>query len=666
MKEPRPQARTAAHFQSMFSDWRKDWRAVLGGKTLVSDSVSAVTVAAVALPLNIALAVASGLPPSAGLLAGAIGGGIAALMGGSSLQVTGPAAALNIMVLHITKDFGPVGVAAACLMIGIVQLLLSSLASGRMIRIVPEAVLAGFTTGVGIKLLDNQIPELLGFDYSVFEIAGMMHRPAWLQEVSWLAVVCGLFVAFLVIACKQFKRFPAALFGIAVVTAISIQLNWDIARVGTLPSNIPWPKIPLVPDDQWLGLFLLAMPLALLASIESLLSAQAVDRISPNTRPHNGDLELYGQGLANIGSGLVGGMPVSGVIVRSTVNAHSGGKTRLAAFLHAAILLASMLYLNETIAVMPLSALAGLLCVVGMRLIEVKTLFHLIGQHRVEALAFLLTAAGTVSGHLMLGLGSGIALHFIASWFTGKNQPSLVTRQSHPKGSIRAVVKAAVANKRRPAHYQPAAGGPVWFSQIQEKAQLAATAFVHHKASVIGRVVLGENAHIAAESSVRADEGSPFYIGANSNIQDGVVIHALKEKWVNIAGEDWAVYIGEEVSVAHQALIHGPCFIGDRTFVGFQAVVHDSVIGSGCYIGIGAVVVGVEIPDGRYVPHGLVVDSMDKVESLGPATAAHSHFNEDVVDVNRGLVAAYRRQGKFSNKAIPSVAASWRAAADRF
>jgi SulP family sulfate permease len=181
-------------------------------------------------------------------------------------------------------------------------------------------------------------------------------------------------------------------------------------------------------------------------------------------------------------------------------------------------------------------------------------------------------------------------------------------------------------------------------------------------------VVLGEHAHIAAESSVRADEGSPFYIGSNSNIQDGVVIHALKEKWVNVAGEDWAVFIGEEVSVAHQALIHGPCYIGDHSFVGFQAVVHDSVVGSHCYIGIGAVVVGVEIAAGRYVPHGTVVDSQAKADQLPPVTDAHRHFNEDVVDVNKGLVSAYRRhrqeQSEVKRKAALYV--GQRPFADRF
>ncbi|HYX36039.1 MAG TPA: SulP family inorganic anion transporter [Oligoflexus sp.] len=654
-------------FQSLWLFWKQSWLDVLRSPSLPQDGLSAVTVAAVALPLNIALAVACGLPPSAGLLAGAIGGAIAAIFGGAPLQVTGPAAALNIMVLSITKDFGAAGVAAACLIIGFVQIVLCSLAAGRFIRFVPEAVLAGFTTGVGLKLLDNQIPEFLGFNYTVFELATMLKRPSWLHEVSWLAVVCGLFVALLVTTFKPYKRFPAALVGIAIVTAVSVQLNWHLDRVGTIPALLPLPMIPSISDQQWLNLCLATLPLALLAAIESLLSAQAVDRMAQAKKPHHPDLELLGQGMANIGSGLMGGMPVSGVVVRSSVNVQCGARTRLSALLHAAILLCSILFLNETMATIPLSALAGLLCVIGMRLIEFHTLHHLWREHRVQALAFLLTAAGTVSGHLMLGLALGILVAWLGHWQSKKAHKDVQVRPVHPQG-IRAVIKGPEKNQRRPGHYHLPAPSHHWLSQIRERAQLAASAFIHQKASVIGRVVLGEHVHIAAESSVRADEGSPFFIGSNSNIQDGVVIHALKEKWVHVAGEDWAVFIGEDVSVAHQALIHGPCYIGDHSFIGFQAVVHDSVVGSHCYVGIGAVVVGVEVEAGRYVPHGAVVDSQAKADQLPPVTDAHRHFNEDVVDVNKGLVSAYRRhheqQGKI--KRTPVAFAGTRAVADRF
>ncbi|APJ04646.1 SulP family inorganic anion transporter [Silvanigrella aquatica] len=639
------------NFKENFLELKENWLEVLKGKSILQDTLSAITVASVALPLNIALAVACGLPASSGLIAGAIGGGLAAIFGGSSLQVTGPAAALNVMVLAITKDYGAIGVCFACIIIGIIQLVLSYLSAGRFIKYVPEAVLAGFTTGVGIKLLDSQIPELFGFDYTVMQLLNMMSHPIWLTEVSWIAVVCGLFVALFVTSCRQFKQFPASFVGIVIITALAIHLNWNVERVGVISAILPSPSFPLINSEKFMSLIIATIPLAFLASIETLLSAQAVDRISNSKKEHNSNLELFGQGLGNFGSGLVGGMPVSGVIVRSTVNVQSGAKTRLSSLLHSVLIIASIIYFSEIMSSIPLAALAGLLCVVGIRLIEVKVFFHLIKTSKLESFAFLSAAIGTVVGYLLSGIFIGCFLFFLEKWL---NKPlELNKKKESLRINRRAIINSSIRENlsKKPTHFELDSEKISWLSQIRDKASIAASSFVHQKASIIGKVILGEHVHIAAESSIRADEGTPFYIGSNSNIQDGVVIHALKEKWISVSGEDWAVYIGENVSVAHQALVHGPCYIGNNSFIGFQAIVHDSVVGSHCYIGIGAIVVSVEIPDGRYVPHGMVVDSIDKVDLLPLVTDSHKHFNEDVVDVNKGLVVAYK---KFSGQSLNS------------
>lgn len=609
------------------------------------DLLAGITVAAVALPLNLALAIACGLPPAAGLVAGAVGGAVAALLGGSALQVTGPAAALGTMVLAITREFGVAGVAAAALLVGLVQLGLTMARAGKWIKIVPESVLAGFTTGVGLKLVDNQLPELLGFDYKVSELAQMLHRPAWLHEVSWIAVLSGLGVAFLVVSTKQYKRFPAALVGVTAVTALSAYVGWDVQRVGQVPNSLPLPALPLLSDDKWIELLWAALPLGLIAAVESLLSAKAVDRMATGIRPHHPDLELFGQGMANLAAGLFGGMPVSGVIVRSGVNAQSGGRTRLAALVHAGGLLAAIFLVSEQIALVPLPALAGLLLVVAFRLIEVKVLVHLWHESKLEVLAFMVAAAGTLTGKLMWGLGLGVALQLVAKALGDRKEAAMPKREPR-QAHVRAVVDRDHKAARMPAIAHAAPDHGNWLQQIRERASVAASAFVHNQATVIGRVVLGDHVHIAAGSSVRADEGTPFHIGANSNIQDGVVIHALKERKVQVGGQEWAVYVGENVSMAHDALVHGPCFIGDNTFVGFKAVVHDAIVGAHCFIGIGAVVVGVEVPDGRFVPHGHIVDSADKVAALPLVSEAQMEFNEDVVDVNRGLAVAYQVAGR--------------------
>jgi len=634
------------------------WLEVLKAPSLPQEIVAGLTVAAVALPLNIALAVACGLPPSAGLVAGAIGGAVAAVFGGSASQISGPATALSLTVFTLNQEFGMSGVAAACLCIGVIQLALCAVASRNLLKYIPESILTGFASGVGLKLLDNQIPELLGFDYTTSELAQMMHRPAWLHEVSWLAVMSGLFVAFLVNASNKFKRFPAALVAIALITAVANRLGWNVERVGLVPINLHLPTWPTVADDRWLRIITVSVPLAILAAVETLISAKLVKNWTSDSKNIDSNLEIFGQGVANLASGFVGGMPVSGVTIQSRVAVQSGARTRLSALFHSAALLFAFLYLNETISSIPLSALAGLLCMIGVQLIDTSTFFKLIRTQRVEALCFLLTIIGTLKGHLMVGLTAGIALHLVSM----KVRRLIHSPASHeiaekakkkPTSGTRAktldATKAA-NNRRRINHFSDENPNIDWLKQIRMRAQSAASAFVHQNASVIGKVVLGDHVHIAAESSVRADEGSPFYIGSNSNVQDGVVLHALKDKWIDVDGEKWAIYVGQNVSIAHQALVHGPCYVGDNSFVGFQAVVHNSVVGSKCYIGIGAIVVGVNVPSGKYVPHGSIIDTQEAADQLPDVSHEHMHFNEEVVNVNRGLAAAYSREKSVSSK----------------
>lgn len=220
-------------------------------------------------------------------------------------------------------------------------------------------MLAGFTTGVGIKLLDNQFPEFLGFPdvldasgnstgkpiYQLADVALMMHQPKWLHHVSMYSLVCGLFVAFLVVTLAKWKRIPAAVIGIALITFVSSYLHWNIERVGDIPKELPPFNIPHIADEAWFDLLAKVAPLAVLAAVESLLSARALDRMTPELKAHNPSLELFGQGLANVAVGFFSGMPVTGVIARSGVNVQSGGRTRLASLFHAVLLLLSVLYL---------------------------------------------------------------------------------------------------------------------------------------------------------------------------------------------------------------------------------------------------------------------------------------------------------------------------------
>jgi len=629
--------------QEIRATLRARWSEIATNGLSLQDLLAGLTVATVAIPLNVALAIAAGLPPSDGLIAGAIGGFFAAALGGSNYQVSGPAAALNVMVFGIVAEFGLGGAAAAALVCGVVSIAIGMLGWGRFANLLPKIVLAGFTTGVGLKLMDQQVPLLLGSDMALWHMLSDFWAMEWLREVEWLSVVCGLLVIWITVGLAHLKSFPSALLGIIIAAFIAYELDWTVARVGDVDlSDLAFGLPTLAEGKSWFALIAIALPLALLSAAESLISAKAVDDMSGGKSGYNANTELFGQGVGNLASGLFGGMSVTGVIVRSSVNLQAGGRTRNAAMAHGVILAVVAYFFGHSLGVIPVAALAGLLVVIAWRLIKIKLFAEAIRDHKLHALAFLAAAVGTLLGYLISGLAIGCVLMYLdyrlakRAKATRADAPIL-----RPTPTIRAVVSSSgkVQAEADPSLREQA----VWSRHVRTKPKIHPTAYVHPTASVIGWVELGREVNVAADTSVRADEGAPFYIGDRSNVQDGVVIHALKDKWVLVEGRRWAVHIGSDVSLAHQALVHGPSMIGNRSFIGFKAIVHDSIIGEGCFIGLGAVVVGVEIPPGKRVPNGWIVDSADKVAELPDVEDAHAHFNEDVVQVNRGLVVAYSR-----------------------
>lgn len=619
---------------------RERWSEIAAQGLSYHDVLAGLTVATVAIPLNVALAISAGLPPSAGLLAGAVGAFFAAAFGGSNFQVSGPAAALNVMVFGVVAKFGVGGAAAAALVCGVVGIALGLSGLGKYSNLMPKLVLAGFTTGVGLKLLDQQIPILLGSDLALWQMLSDFWAMEWLREVEWFSVVCGLLVAWITVGLAHLKSFPSALLGIVLATLIAYELDWSVARVGEVDLRDLALSLPSIAEGtSWFALIAVALPLALLSSVESLISAKAVDASSNGKSGYSANTELFGQGVGSLASAFVGAMPLAGVIVRSSVNQQSGARTRLAAMCHAVFLGIVAYFFGGLLGVIPVAALAGLLVVIATRLMKLGYFFSALRENKLHALAFLAAAIGTLLGYLISGLALGCGLVYLAHKLAHrpvKNAPVL-----RPSPTIRAVISQAGerAQEQTPSIEEQAK----WSRHVRTRPKIHPTAYVHPTASVIGWVELGREVNIAADTSVRADEGAPFYVGDRSNVQDGVVIHALKDKWVMVDGRRWAVWIGSDVSLAHQALVHGPSMIGARSFIGFKAIVHDSIVGEGCFIGLGAVVVGVEIPAGKRVPNGWIVDSPEKVRELPDVEHAHAHFNDDVVQVNRGLVVAYSR-----------------------
>jgi SulP family sulfate permease len=371
---------------------------------------------------------------------------------------------------------------------------------------------------------------------------------------------------------------------------------------------------------------------------------------------------------------LLNGFPHTGALARTATNIKLGAISPLAGIFKFALKLMIAFYLARYLEMVPMACIAGILMYVAMNMVKKEEVTEVIHMGKAHIALMVWTAGAVIVTDFLKGVLSGLALYVIGTiiakvraaqpvgprtvahapaapseplagpnaWvrFHGQAATSL---HAPLNPAARALVRAEVGRDKghELADLRPGQRGQ-WLRQIRQRAHVARSAFVHPAASVIGRVVLSENVHVAADTSIRADEGAPFFIGANTNVQDGVIIHALKEKFVRVGGELWAVHIGKSCSLAHDSLVHGPCVIGDDTFIGFKSTVHDSVVGAGCFIGHGALVVGVEVPPGRFVPHGAIIDTQEKANALGPASDQHAHFNEDVVEVNRGLAAAYQ------------------------
>ncbi|WP_245827639.1 carbonate dehydratase [Paenisporosarcina indica] len=180
------------------------------------------------------------------------------------------------------------------------------------------------------------------------------------------------------------------------------------------------------------------------------------------------------------------------------------------------------------------------------------------------------------------------------------------------------------------------------FNPVQIFPKIDKTSFISQFSSVIGDVTIRNNVYVAPNVSIRADEGTPFYIGSNTNIQDGVILHGLLNKRISVGGKRYSIFIGNEVTIAHGALVHGPCCIDDKVFVGFNAIVYRAIIGRGSFISYNAVVTnGVRIPPNRFVPPGANIDSQEKADALSPVPEDSNEFAREVQRVNQEFPASY-------------------------
>jgi SulP family sulfate permease len=386
-----------------YAGLRRSWR---------GDLVAGVTVAVVALPLALAFGVASGLGAEAGIVTAIVAGIVAGTFGGSHFQVSGPTGAMTVVLIPVVAKFGASGVLVVAFLAGVLLVIAGGLRLGRYAGILPWPVIEGFTVGIALLIFLQEVPTALGVakpggsNTAAIACRAVGH---WIGgSVAALAVVA-LVVVVMVVVPRLHRSLPASLIAVAAATLAARLADLRIGRIGVIPAGLPSPSLPDIRIARLPELLSAVLAVAALAALESLLSAKVADGIADG-EGHDPDRELVGQGLANIAVSLFGGMPATGAIARTAVNVRAGARTRIAAITHGFILAAVVLALAPVVADIPLAALAGVLMVTAVRMVELGTAARILRSSRGDAALLLATAAATVAFNLVIAVGIGVAL----------------------------------------------------------------------------------------------------------------------------------------------------------------------------------------------------------------------------------------------------------------
>jgi sulfate permease, SulP family len=377
------------------------------------DLLAGVTVAIVALPLALAFGVASGLGAGAGITTAVIAGAIAAVFGGSNLQVSGPTGAMTVVLLPVVHGFGVDGVLQVGVMAGLILLVLAVSGVGRYVRYLPSSLVEGFTAGIAVVIALQQLPNMLGVpqgdQHQVWAIAwDAVVRSAAAPDVVSIAIALGVAAAILIGA--RFKpALPLSLVAVAVATVVAWLTQADLPLVGALPAGIPAPTADFLDPARLSALLPSALAVAALAALESLLCATVADAMSVGQK-HNPDRELFGQGLANLVVPLFGGVPATAAIARTAVNVRAGARSRLASLSHAGILLLFVVIAGQVVGVIPLAALGGVLLATTVQMIQVGAIRSILKASRADAVVLLVTFGVTVAVDLVTAVVVGLVL----------------------------------------------------------------------------------------------------------------------------------------------------------------------------------------------------------------------------------------------------------------
>ncbi|WP_049566891.1 bifunctional SulP family inorganic anion transporter/carbonic anhydrase [Nonomuraea sp. SBT364] len=378
--------------------------------TLRHDLPASLVVFLVAVPLSLGIAMAAGAPLASGLIAAAAGGIVAGWLGGSAVQVSGPTASLTLMIAGLVHTYGWRATCFITILAGLVQLVLGAFKAARAALAVSPAVVHGMLTGVGIIIALAQLRVVLGGDPQHSTWVNLIELPGQIIDAHGHKVMVGVLTITVLLlwgrAPRHVRAIPAPLAALVVAACTAWAFGWDVTRIDLSGAITAWAS-PELPQGDWQLVAVGVLLVALLAGAESLLCCVATDATHPGPRADL-DRELSGQGAANIVSGLLGGLPVAGVIVRSTTNVRAGARSRWSAILHGVWVLLFALCLGWTIKLIPMEALAALLVFIGIRTISLGHVRKVHGHNEVPV--YLVTMVGVIAVGLAEGVLAGLAL----------------------------------------------------------------------------------------------------------------------------------------------------------------------------------------------------------------------------------------------------------------
>ena len=387
-----------------------------GRRALAADAISGLTVAIVALPLSMAIAIGSGLSPDKGLFTAIVGGFLISALGGSRFQIGGPAGAFIVLIAAIHERHGYDGLVLATMMAGVMMIAIGFLKLGTYIKYIPFPVQVGFTAGIAVIIFASQVRELLGLDMAK-EPAALLPKIGAIAEsigtVKPATVALSVLAIALIVGVRRWRpKWPGLLIAVAVSTLLAALLQLDVATIGSrfggVPRTLPAPSLPPLDLAKMQAVLPDAIAIALLGSIESLLSAVVADGMTG--RRHRSNCELVAQGVANVGAAAFGGMCATGTIARTATNVRAGAHGPVSGMLHALYILVFMLIAAPLAAYIPLASLGAVLAVVAWNMAEKHEFWTLLRASWGDAVVLMATFLLTIFADLTIAIGVGVTL----------------------------------------------------------------------------------------------------------------------------------------------------------------------------------------------------------------------------------------------------------------